>query len=86
MIAAMALSNNGELIATASDRGTLIRTCNALTGVVHMEFRRGSDTADIYHICFDTMTTKLAVTASNKSTIHVFVVDGVEDGIVNPKK
>lgn len=75
MIAAMTLNREGQIIATASEKGTLIRLTNALNGMVLSEFRRGSDSADIFHLNFDVHTTKIAVSSSNKSTVHIFIVD-----------
>ena len=53
MIAAMCLNRDGDLVATASEKGTLIRLTNALNGLVLYEFRRGSDAADISQLIFD---------------------------------
>jgi WD40 repeat protein len=72
-IAAMALNLDGRLLATASEKGTLIRLTNTETGNALAEFRRGSDKADIYSLTFDVRTTWLAI-SSDKPTIHVFAV------------
>jgi len=74
MIAALCLNREGDLVATASEKGTLIRLTNALNGLVLYEFRRGSDAADISQLIFDKNTTKIAVASSNKQTIHIFIV------------
>jgi len=85
MIAAMCLNRDGDLVATASEKGTLIRLTNALNGLVLYEFRRGSDAADISQLIFDQQTTKIAVASSNKQTIHIFIV--VKEGdMQNAKK
>ena len=49
----MALNSDGSLLATASDKGTLIRIHNTLDGALVQEVRRGSDKAEIYSIAFD---------------------------------
>ena len=72
-IAAMALNLDGRLLATASEKGTLIRLTNTETGNALAEFRRGSDKADIYSLTFDVRTTWLSI-SSDKPTIHVFAV------------
>lgn len=69
----MALNPDGRLLATASEKGTLIRLLNTETGHPLAEFRRGSDKADIYSLSFDIKSTWLAV-SSDKPTIHVFAV------------
>ena len=72
-ISALALNPDGRLLATASEKGTLIRLLNTETGNPLAEFRRGSDKADIFGLTFDIKSVWLAVT-SDKSTIHVFAV------------
>lgn len=42
-IAAMKLSQNGELLVTASNKGTLLRLFNTSTGEQLTELRRGAD-------------------------------------------
>ena len=58
-------------MATASDKGTLIRIFQSLTGLFLQEVRRGKDNAEIECICFD-KSSKLLAVSSNKRTIHVF--------------
>lgn len=70
-IEALAISNNGTFVATASERGTLIRVYNIETLALEYEFRRGSQSANIYDICFNKEGTLLACTSSN-GTIHLF--------------
>jgi len=72
-ISALALNPDGRLLATASEKGTLIRLLNTENGNPLAEFRRGSDKADIFGLTFDIKSVWLAV-ASDKSTIHVFAV------------
>jgi WD40 repeat protein len=72
-IAAMGINQDGKLLATASEKGTLVRMINTDTGSILFEVRRGSDAADIYGLAFDLSTQWLSL-ASNKGTIHVFGV------------
>ncbi|KAF8460303.1 WD40-repeat-containing domain protein [Kalaharituber pfeilii] len=70
-LAAISISPNGDLIATASERGTLIRVYSVATSSMIAELRRGLDHATIFSIAISPSSRKLAVT-SDKSTIHVF--------------
>jgi WD40 repeat protein len=69
----MCLNYVGTLLATASDKGTLIRIFSIDTGNPLQELRRGAEKADIYSISFDFQSKWLAC-SSDKSTIHVFSV------------
>ena len=67
----MALNNDGSRLASASEKGTLIRLWDTATGDALREFRRGMDRAEIYCVCFDPNSTYLAC-SSDKGTIHIF--------------
>ncbi|KAL0389621.1 UNVERIFIED_CONTAM: Autophagy-related protein 18a [Sesamum calycinum] len=58
-IACFTLSQDGNLLATASTKGTLVRV------------RRGADRAEIYSLAFSPTAQWLAV-SSDKGTVHVF--------------
>ena len=68
------LNYKGDLIATASDKGTIIRVFNTQNLNLLNEFRRGNTDAKIYSICFDTNNKFLAV-ASDKQKIHIFSLE-----------
>ncbi|KAJ5573979.1 phosphatidylinositol 3-5-bisphosphate-binding protein [Penicillium hispanicum] len=68
---AMALSPDGELLATASETGTLIRVFSTGNCTKLAELRRGVDHAIIFSLSFSPSSTLLAVT-SDKSTLHIF--------------
>ncbi|KAJ5913311.1 SVP1-like protein 2 [Penicillium tannophilum] len=70
---AMALSPDGEVLATASETGTLIRVFSAANCTKLAELRRGVDHAVIFSLSFSPSNILLAVT-SDKSTLHVFDV------------
>ena len=72
-LACLALSADGRLLASASEKGTLIRVFDTHTGGLLHEFRRGSDKAIVYSIAFNAKNTLLGVT-SDKGTVHVFRV------------
>lgn len=68
---ALELSPNGEIVATASETGTLIRVFSAANCTRLGELRRGVDPAVIYSIAISPNSATLAVT-SDKSTMHIF--------------
>lgn len=70
-IEALAISNDGKYVATASETGTLIRIFNVETCKLDYEFRRGTKSANIYDLCFNKDCTNLACTTSN-GTLHIF--------------
>ncbi len=70
-LACFALNYDGTKLATASEKGTLIRIFDTTTGANLQEVRRGAGNADIYSICFNSTSQWLAV-SSDKGTIHVF--------------
>ncbi|KAI3864540.1 hypothetical protein MKX03_016997 [Papaver bracteatum] len=70
-IECMSLTQDGELLATASSKGTLVRIFNTSNGTLLQEVRRGADRAEIYSLAFSPTAQWLAV-SSNKGTVHVF--------------
>jgi hypothetical protein len=74
-LAQFTLNYDGSRIASASEKGTLIRLWNCYTGEPLRELRRGMDRADIYCICFNSTSTYLAC-SSDKGTIHIFSLTG----------
>eukprot|EP01118_Nematostelium_gracile_P020063 TRINITY_DN9615_c0_g1_i1.p1 TRINITY_DN9615_c0_g1~~TRINITY_DN9615_c0_g1_i1.p1 ORF type:complete len:366 (+),score=89.29 TRINITY_DN9615_c0_g1_i1:179-1276(+) len=65
------LNLEGTRIATASEKGTLIRIFDTKTGTQLKELRRGADKAEIYSIAFSPDSLWLAVT-SDKGTTHIY--------------
>jgi WD40 repeat protein len=70
-IAYLALNNDGTLVATASDKGTLIRIFKADDGDFLQEVRRGKEKAEIFSVSFD-INSKYIACSSDRGTIHVF--------------
>lgn len=70
-LAAMALNLAGTRLATASEKGTLIRIFDTQSGQLQQELRRGADKADIYSLSFDAYCKHLAC-SSDKGTVHIF--------------
>ncbi|KAF3103401.1 Phosphatidylinositol 3,5-bisphosphate-binding protein [Orbilia oligospora] len=72
-IMALALSPNGDLLATASENGTLIRIFSTASSAIVTELRRGIDKAMVYSMAFSPSSNRIAVT-SDKGTLHIFDV------------
>lgn len=70
-IACFALTMDGQLLATASIKGTLIRIFNTMDGTQLQEVRRGAEKAEIYSICFSP-SMQWMVVSSDRGTIHTF--------------
>ena len=67
----MNLNFNGSLVASASEKGTIIRIFATDTGHAIQEVRRGSEKAEIYSLSFDKNSNWMAC-SSDKGTIHIF--------------
>lgn len=67
----ISLSNSGLLLATCSEKGTLVRIFNATDGDLLKELRRGSDETLINWIHFS-FNDNLVLCQSKKGTIHIF--------------
>ena len=70
-IAALSLNHDGTLLATASDRGTIIRVFSTETGNKEYQFRRGTYKTRIHSLTFNSTGQFLACTSSSR-TVHVF--------------
>jgi len=66
-----AINNDGTLLATASEKGTVIRIFSIPDGKKLYQFRRGSMPARIYCMSFNVTSTLLCVSSATE-TIHVF--------------
>jgi len=69
------LNQNGTRLATASEKGTLIRVFDTQKGELLQELRRGAAKADLQSICFNISSTFLAC-SSDQGTIHLFALGG----------
>ncbi|GAA6043466.1 hypothetical protein JCM8097_000724 [Rhodosporidiobolus ruineniae] len=78
-VAHIALNATGTLLATASDKGTVIRVFSVPNGDRLHEFRRGSYPAKIFSIAFNAASTLLCV-SSDTETVHIFKLTGKGGG------
>lgn len=65
------ISPDGEVLATASEVGTLVRTFSTANCARTGELRRGVDQATVFSIAISPSSRLLALT-SDKSTLHIF--------------
>lgn len=90
-IASLALSSDGQLLCTASERGTLLRLWSTqiarvrgarrgvpLQAELVGELRRGSNPATILSMAIDPARSLLAA-ASDKGTVHFFNLEALQD-------
>lgn len=79
-LAALALSADGSRLATASDKGTLVRVFDTASGAPLAELRRGADRAVIFSVAFSPVQPGAATSppgawlaaSSDKGTVHVW--------------
>ncbi|KAJ1480899.1 WD40-repeat-containing domain protein [Baffinella frigidus] len=70
-LSCLALTLDGTRLATASEKGTILRVFDTLTGKLLQEVRRGAQAADICGIAFSP-TSSLLSCASVRGTVHIF--------------
>jgi WD40 repeat protein len=70
-LGALALNLSGTRLATASEKGTLVRVFDTHTGQLLRELRRGTERACIQSISFNNDSTFVAC-SSDKGTVHIF--------------
>lgn len=73
-LSCVSFNYEGTMIATASDKGTVIRVFSVPSGQKLFQFRRGTYAARIYSMAFSLDSTFLAV-SSDSETVHVFKLD-----------
>lgn len=70
-LCSMCLNNEGTLLATASETGTIIRVFSVPKGQKLYQFRRGTYPSTIYSMSFNLSSTLLCV-SSTSDTVHIF--------------
>lgn len=75
----LAINSTGTLLATASEKGTVIRVFSIPSAEKLHQFRRGTREAKIHSITFNTVSTLLAVSSAT-DTVHIFRLMGQRGG------
>ncbi|KFA62367.1 hypothetical protein S40285_07203 [Stachybotrys chlorohalonatus IBT 40285] len=70
-LCSMCLNNEGTMLATASETGTIIRVFSVPKGQKLYQFRRGTYPSTIYSMSFNLSSTLLCV-SSTSDTVHIF--------------
>ncbi|KAG6916534.1 hypothetical protein DXG01_006475, partial [Tephrocybe rancida] len=70
-ISFLSINSTGSLLATASDKGTVIRVWSIPGAEKLYQFRRGTREARIYSISFNLVSSLLAVSSAH-DTVHIF--------------
>lgn len=78
----IAINNDGTLMATSSEKGTVIRIFSIPDGKKLFQFRRGSMPARIYCMTFNATSTLLCVSSATE-TVHVFKLSPPSPGQAN---
>jgi len=76
-LSCVSLNADGTLLATSSEKGTIVRIFDTSSGKRLQEFRRGADRAEIFCITFNYNSQWVAV-SSDKGTVHIFSLEGRE--------
>jgi autophagy-related protein 18 len=84
-IAALAINSQGTALATASDKGTIIRVFSLPDAKRVGEYRRGSKAARVFSMNFNTEGTLLCV-SSDTETVHVYNLVEPIHGAPNRKR
>ena len=74
-LSCITLNNAGTILATASDKGTIIRVFSVPSAHKLYQFRRGSMPSRIYSMSFNTTSTLLCVSSATE-TVHIFKLGG----------
>ncbi|KAI4456779.1 wd-repeat protein interacting with phosphoinosides wipi -related [Holotrichia oblita] len=82
-LAAIAFSPNGTRIATASEKGTVIRVFSVSDGTKLFEFRRGVKRCVAISSLVFSMCSNYLGCSSNTETVHIFKLEEPKDRIQN---
>lgn len=83
-LSALAFNFDGTLLATASDKGTIVRVFSIPSTTKLYQFRRGTYPARIFSLNFNNNSTLLAVSSATE-TVHVFKL-AKSGQVLNPSR
>ncbi|KAF2861838.1 WD repeat domain phosphoinositide-interacting protein [Piedraia hortae CBS 480.64] len=82
-LSCLAMNGEGTLLATASEKGTVIRIFSIPKGQKVCQFRRGSMPARIFSMSFNVASTLLCVSSATE-TVHVFKLSSLPERSTSP--
>ena len=83
-IIALTMNNDGTLLASASEKGTIIRIYQTKDGDLIQELRRGLKTSEIFSLVFN-YNSKYLACSSSQGTVHIFCVKNEQNEVQNQK-
>ena len=83
-IVSLTLNNDGSLLASASEKGTIIRIYQTKDGALIQELRRGTKGSEIFSLVFS-YNSKYLACSSSQGTIHIFCVKNEQNEVQNQK-
>lgn len=78
----VALNNDGTLLATASDKGTIIRVFSVPAAQKLYQFRRGTYPSRIFSMSFNLVSSLLCISSATE-TVHIFRLGGAAPPIAD---
>lgn len=82
-LSCIAMNSEGTILATASDKGTIIRVFSVPSAEKLYQFRRGSIPSSIYNMSFNLNSTLLCVSSAT-DTVHIFRLAARSDASHGP--
>jgi autophagy-related protein 18 len=70
----LSINHKGDMVASCSEKGTIIRIFSIITGDKIYTYKRGISSTIIYSMCFNKLNNQLLVTSEN-GTAHLFLLD-----------
>ena len=78
------MNKDGSLLASASERGTIIRIYQTKDGDLIQELRRGLKNSEIFSLVFN-YNSKYLACSSSQGTVHIFCVKNEQNEVQNQK-
>jgi hypothetical protein len=74
-LAALALAHDGSKLATASQKGTIVRIFDCATALPLRELRRGSTSASLYCLSFNSMGNRICCSSDTSERVFCRVFE-----------
>lgn len=84
-VTALAMNIDGTLLASAGEKGSVLKIFRVENGNLIQELRRGSDSAGIYSLAFG-FNSKYLACSSSRETVHIFALKNESNVDIREKK